>query len=90
MNRRASVLWVDRPLLAALVLSAAMYVVTVLVGGVKGEYLGQPAVLAVVLGALLARWRLGLGWLLAIIAMLSTATLRVARCTGPLASDDEH
>lgn len=75
MNRRASMLWVDRPLLAALVLSAAMYVVTVLVGGVMGEYLGQPAVLAVVLGALLARWRLGLGWLLAIIAMLSTATL---------------
>ncbi|MEA2632616.1 MAG: two-component system, NarL family, sensor histidine kinase UhpB [Chloroflexota bacterium] len=75
MNGRGSVLWFDRSLLAALVLTAAMYVVTVLVGGVQGEYLGQPAVLAVVLGALLARWRRGLGWLLAIIGMLSTATL---------------
>ncbi len=75
MNRRGSVLWLDRALLAALVLTAATYVVTVLVGGVQGEYLRQPAVLAVVLGALLARWRQGLGWLLAIIGMLSTATL---------------
>jgi signal transduction histidine kinase len=75
MNRRGSVLWFDRSLLAALVLTGAMYVVTVLVGGVQGEYLRQPAVLAIVLGALLARWRQGLGWLSAIIGMLSTATL---------------
>jgi signal transduction histidine kinase len=52
-----------------------MYVVTVLVGGVQGEYLRPPAVLAVLLGALLARWRAGLGWLSATVGMLSTATL---------------
>jgi signal transduction histidine kinase len=75
LNPRRSVLWLEPSLLAALGLTAAMYVVTVLVGGVQGEYLGQPTILALVLGALLARWRQGLGWLLAIIGMLSTATL---------------
>jgi signal transduction histidine kinase len=52
-----------------------MYVVTVLVGGVRGEYIPQPAVLAIALGALLARWRPGLGWTMAIIGMALTATL---------------
>ena len=84
MNRRGSVLWFDRSLLAALVVTTAMYVVTVLVGGVQGEYLRQPAVLAVVLGALVARWRRGLGWLLAIVGMLSTATLLYNHAVGTL------
>lgn len=75
MKRRGSLLWFDRSLLIALGLTAALYVVTVLVGGAPGEYLNQPAVLAIALGALLARWRPGLGWLMAIIGMLSTATL---------------
>ncbi len=75
MNRTGSLLWFDRPILVALALTSLMYVVAVLVGGVRGEYIAQPAVLAIVLGALLARWRLGLGWLLAIIGMLGTATL---------------
>ncbi len=75
MNRPGSLLWFDRPILIALALTSLMYVVDVLVGGVRGEYIAQPAVLAIVLGALIARWRLGLGWLLAIIAMLNTATL---------------
>ena len=75
MNRPGSIFWFDRPLLIALALTAVMYVVTVLVGGVQGEYIPQPAVLAIVLGALLARWRLGLGWSMAIIGMLSIATI---------------
>ena len=75
MSRLGKVLWFDGSLLVALVATAVMYLVTVLIGGVQGEYLGQPAVLAVMLGALLARWRQGLGWLLAIAGMLSTATV---------------
>ena len=75
MNRPGSLLWFDRPLLVALALTAVMYVVTVLVGGVQGEYIPQPAVVAIVLGALLARWRLGLGWAMTIIGMLMIATI---------------
>lgn len=87
MNRPGSLLWFDRPVLAALALTAAMYAVTVLVGGVRGEYIAQPAVLAVVLGALLARWRLGLGWLLAIFGMVSTATLLLSLAAASLYPD---
>jgi signal transduction histidine kinase len=75
MKRSGTLLWFDRSLLIALALTGVMYVVTVLVGGVQGEYLGQPAVFAVALGALLARWRQGLGWLMATLGMLSMATL---------------
>jgi signal transduction histidine kinase len=75
MNRRGSLLWFHPSLLAALAVSAALYVATAVVGGVQGEYLRQPTVLAIALGALLARWRPGLGWLTAIIAMLGNATL---------------
>ncbi len=87
MNRPGSLLWFDRPVLVALALTAVMYVVTVLVGGVQGEYIPQPAVLAVVLGALLARWRLGLGWLLAIIGMVSTATMLLSLAAASLYPD---
>lgn len=87
MNRPGSLLWFDRPVLVALALTAVMYVVTVLVGGVRGEYIAQPAVLAVVLGALLARWRLGLGWLLAIFGMVSTATLLLSLAAASLYPD---
>jgi signal transduction histidine kinase len=59
-----------------------MYVATVLVGAVRGEYLAQPTVLVIVLGALLARWRAGLGWLMAIVGMLSTATLLFIAAVG--------
>ena len=75
MNRPGSILWFDRSLLIALALTAVMYVVTVLVGGVQGEYIPQPAVLAIVLGALLARWRLGLGWSMTTVGMLIIATI---------------
>jgi len=87
MNRHGSLLWFDRPTLVVLALTAAMYVVTVLAGGVRGEYIPQPAVLAVVLGALLARWRPGLGWLLAIIGMVSTATMLMSLAVASLYPD---
>jgi signal transduction histidine kinase len=87
VRRPGSFLWFDRSLLLALIVTTALYIVSVLVGAVQGEYLRQLTVLAVVLGALLARWRQGLGWLMAIIGMLSTAELLLIRAASILYPD---